>query len=593
MTLTEIETNRCRRWNHAGLFVALFVAAAIQSFVVVRSPLVAKDGLMFIRVARSLRDDFRLTIVLEDQHPGYPAMILAASWLVEHARLPVAVDPMLTGARLATGASGLACIALIWLITRRLFEAPIANVAALLTATLPLFRQNAADALSDSPHLMMYLLSAWAASEGLVRERPRWFVLSGLASGLAFWIRPEGLSAAIVVGVMLLGYLIFARRHLRPSIAAGSLMALAVSTLMVVAPYVAMSGKLTSKKNPFLQPPQVATSLMNGAAPSGAAVSTPTTPSVSSTGVTPVTIATSATPSSSGISATPALATSVVPYELAGAGNPLRHGDEVGHIDSLRGRLAAAVVEFVEESLQAFAYILLITLAVGHLAPRRPRPLTRPFLLLWGLAGCHIALLGILYWTAQYMSHRHLMPLVAVSMPCVASGAVHLARRLGEWLQPRRSARWALPAVVTVLVLAIIPRSLRPLHEVYEPVVEASLWIKAHAVPGDRIVATSQYARVYTSLPGPLIGMEAPDLETAVAKAADRGHWPYLLLEVDPERFDPRQVMHLGGDYREVLRLPTYSRGRLRNDVLVYEPTNQTKSGLTARAENSTERSAR
>ncbi|HEX5444424.1 MAG TPA: hypothetical protein VFW87_11365, partial [Pirellulales bacterium] len=57
------------RTRYGGLLAALVVTAAFEAAILARSPIIAKDGIGFIRIAHELADDPTATLRLEDQHP--------------------------------------------------------------------------------------------------------------------------------------------------------------------------------------------------------------------------------------------------------------------------------------------------------------------------------------------------------------------------------------------------------------------------------------------------------------------------------------------------------------------------------------------
>ncbi|HEX7446490.1 MAG TPA: glycosyltransferase family 39 protein, partial [Pirellulales bacterium] len=292
--------------RYAGLLAALALAAALEAAIIARSPIIAKDGIGFIRIAHELADNPVATLRLEDQHPGYPAMVLAASRLVQRVTGKSDFDAAILGAHLAAALCGVMSVLLLWLFVRRLYEARVANVTGLLAAAWPLLRRNAADGLSDTPHLMFYLAAAWLAAEGIARRRVALLAAAGLASGLAYWVRPEGLVPGTAAGVVLIANLVGRlgwrsslcrerplwrsanfeltshrpprnategvpyrewRDSSPPFISAlnapserrlwslAGLGALAGAMLLVASPYVLLAGKVTSKKMPFRAAP--------------------------------------------------------------------------------------------------------------------------------------------------------------------------------------------------------------------------------------------------------------------------------------------------------------------------------------------------
>ncbi|HVC94971.1 MAG TPA: glycosyltransferase family 39 protein, partial [Pirellulales bacterium] len=305
------------------LAVAVFIALAFQAFIALRSPIIAKDGIAFIRIAKRLQTDFVSVCQSEDQHPGYPDLLLMGSRLARLWPNLDEFDVWIVGGRLASGLCGALAIVFLWLFARRLYDRQIADIAALLAAVWPLLRQNASDVLSDTPHLMCYLAAVWLSCEGLVRGRARWFAAAGVAGGLAFWVRPEGL----LVPLAAIPVIALAQWRRQPRAMLAGMTALALVSLLVALPYMFFAGKLTSKKVFFQRPP--------------ADMAPPSSPPFQA-------------------AAMPSWAwylpeTGVLAEPAAGATLP----DERTRPPSMLGVLAYAIVELVQEMAQGFYYLLL------------------------------------------------------------------------------------------------------------------------------------------------------------------------------------------------------------------------------------------
>ena len=69
-----MDASRATLW---WLIAALALAAAVEIALAARSPVIAKDGVTFIGIARQFGRSPIATICRADQHPGYPALIWA------------------------------------------------------------------------------------------------------------------------------------------------------------------------------------------------------------------------------------------------------------------------------------------------------------------------------------------------------------------------------------------------------------------------------------------------------------------------------------------------------------------------------------
>lgn len=501
--------------RYSALAAAVVIGAALQAVCVARSPIVAKDTTGFIRIAQELAVDPVNTFRVEDQHPGYPTMILAVFQMVEAGGGERPFDAWILASRLASNACGLLSIVFLWLFARRLYDERVANITALLSAAWPLLRTNAADGLSDTPHLMLCLAAAWLAAEGLSRGRLSVLAMAAAVSGLAYWTRPEGLLVGLAIAAALAVSLIFRQRVMSRTRTVAGLALVCLTLALVAGPYVFLAGKITSKKTPLSAPPTAHAVAMATTEPTAGILAEPGPHAARPDLSRPLMVA------------------------LAAASGTLELGRELAH---------------------GLCYIGLLPLALGTFAASRPRP-TRGtaawhLLLLAGQAG----LLVLLFCLAGYISHRHLLPLVTLMLPTTAAGVGMLAEGLGSRLPALAGPSRARPVVIGLLVIAMSPKCIRPLHQIYAPIVEAADWVREHAQPGDGVLATSGYVRFYTQLPGILLGCETPNLSIAQHFAPDGVAWPYMVLEVDERTFDRRQLTASPARYRQVLELAAHPR---------------------------------
>lgn len=500
--------------RYSALAAAIALAAVLQAVCVARSPIVAKDTTGFIRIAQELAVDPINTFRVEDQHPGYPAMILAAYRLVEACGCDRPFDAWIFASRLASNVCGLLSVVLLWLFARRLYDEPVANITALLGAAWPLLRTNAADGLSDTPHLMLYLAAAWLAAEGLSRGRILLLATAAAVSGLAYWVRPEGVLVGLATAAALAASLVLRQRLTSRSRTVAGLAVVCLMLAVVTGPYVFFAGKITSKKTPLSAPP------------------------------TEHAVAMATTEPTAGIIAEP---------------GPHAARPDLSRPLAAAGAAASGTLELGRELAHGLCYLGLLPLGLAAFAASRPRP--RPGTVAWHLLLLtgQASLLVLLFCLAGYISHRHLLPLVTLMLPTVAAGVGMLSERLASRV-PALSPKRAQVMVVGVLVIAMSPKCTRPLHQIYAPIVEAADWVRQHAQPGDGVLATSGYVRFYTQLPGILLGCETPNLPIAQHFAPDGVAWPFLVLEVDERTFDGRQLTASAAHYRQVMELAAHPR---------------------------------
>jgi 4-amino-4-deoxy-L-arabinose transferase-like glycosyltransferase len=367
-------------------------------------------------------------------------MILATRWILGPLINDKGVFSWIWGARVVSGIFGAASVVVIWLLAKCAFDNRVAGVSAILFAALPLFRQNAADTLSDAPHLFFYLLSAWMGAEGFLRRNYLWFSGAGLASGLAYWIRPEGLSVAIVLAMLLLFWRDPRVRMQRKTLLL-SLCGLTFGAIVIAAPYMILSGKFTSKKDPLKlvaggteqKQDLLLLSLVKGASP---------------------------------------IFREVVHGFCYVLLFPLCLG-----LFARGRRRGNHATSFLFGMLLIFHILILLGLyALSHyIADRHVFPIVA-FALPWISS-------GTIYFANEL---RSLIP-------------VHY-----RYAQLNYSD-WVLGLVLFLLLAGMVPRSLRPLNRDHLSVMEAAQWVGAHAGPGDAVLSNSPYVPFYADLPGGML----------------------------------------------------------------------------------------
>lgn len=526
--------------HYGWLTAAVLIAAALQAVIGARAYSIHVDGLTFIGIAKELAHDPLETMRMRDQHPGYPALILALATAMR----PVAGwnEPELWthAALMASGICGILSVVVMWLFARRLFDERAANLAALILAVLPLFRTIASDALSDTEHLFFYVLAAWLAAEGFARQQARWFAAAGAASGLAFWVRPEGLEIALIAGLLLAVQFVFGRR-LRAGL---SLAALACTALLVVGAYVGLAGKITSKQLPWAkkraQPIFVVeeSQAAHRAEQKAAAAA---------------------------MSAAPAPASTAVIHKRVVA------------------RLAwRAVHNFVKNIVWGFRYVFLPLYFVGNVELYRRRPAWWVWIFPLCVGVLHFVVLCGVYFISGYIDQRHVMPLIAMAMPFTALGVIWVGDRLAGFLAPRFSPRACVAAVATVSCLIVVPRTLVPMNPELQAVFVATNWIHQQSRGGDAVVSNSPYIAFYAQLPGADLNPETITVDAAVAQLPGGANFEFAVLDTQINGYRPEWKEQLERTCSEVFRLVDPRHGHEQTKVLVYRNRHADDPALSA-----------
>lgn len=235
------------------LLAIVALAAIWRLALMTQMPVLSRDGVTFCHDAQALgRHGWAFLRSREaEQHPLYPALILAAQRGAALAGAPATPFTWQRCGQAVALAGGLAVILLVAGLTgqvvRRLalpVDARLAVIlAAALTALLETHVALAVDVMSDEVHLAFYV-----ASVLLLLSAPHRLLAAagcGLFAGLAFLTRQEGIVPALAA----LAVLVACTCQLGLRRAAVHALAVAVGFLVVAGPYWGVAGRFSTKKD--------------------------------------------------------------------------------------------------------------------------------------------------------------------------------------------------------------------------------------------------------------------------------------------------------------------------------------------------------
>jgi hypothetical protein len=434
------------------LLPVLLVAVGVQLVGMARSPLPSQDGLKFLRVAREFQSQPWPEVVrASDQHPLYPALVALAEPAVRPF-LGRGPDAWRIAAQLVSAVAAVLALIPLWCLARALFDDRTATLAALLFALLPATAGVAHETLSDSLALAL-AATALACGEGLLRNGRRGAAVGcGLASGLGYWARPEvavvGVVVLVVGGLRAMGGLRHAgaaswlRREFPPGAA------VAVSFLGLVGAYALVKGEVSEKL---------------------------------------------ALRRAAGVASVHDTARRAAPLWLPpGLDDPRWDFSpkEEGPTRAPTGLAAGAALALARWSEQTLSVLGLLALGAVVLVPAGPgKILVGTFAAVFGaLLARHAATFG-------YLSDRHVLALVLVTLPWAAAGMLGLSRRVADrrgWPEARR-ARLRL-ACAALLVAAGLAVQAKPAHASRWGHRAAGAWLAAHAEPAAAVLDTRGWA---------------------------------------------------------------------------------------------------
>ncbi len=188
-----------RKWPRKQLVAIFLCAAALAAWHAPTRPVISRDGMQLIRMARYMQTDFLGSLEQIEQNPLYSMLILATHTLL---------GPLFGGGDVVGGwvasavtVSLLARMALfvpLMLLARELFDRRTAMWTAWIFVFLPDACNFGTDALTDTTCALLLMFSAYASVRLIRRWRWTDAMVAGLCGGLAYMTRPEGCVAVVV-----------------------------------------------------------------------------------------------------------------------------------------------------------------------------------------------------------------------------------------------------------------------------------------------------------------------------------------------------------------------------------------------------------
>ena len=406
--------------------------------------------------ASSRRSPWVGVVRSSDQHPLYPALIALAE-----PPLALICGHGPTSWRLAAqGVSAIASVLLLWplhVLTRRLFGDRAANLAVFCFALLPFPNVIGHETLSDATALAL-TVAALALGEATLRG-PSWrsAVGCGAAAGLGFWARPE--VALVPAAVVLAGGLRW--RPWRDEWAlAGRFAALAAATLVFVGGYAAVKGEVSEKLSL-----RWSTAL--------------------------------------GLDSHPPR--KLAPQFPKGLNDPrfdFTPKEESG-ASPLRGDVVASAKQLGREWAEGVTFLFLPLLFVGVCWARSPEGAGdgKRLMAVYALAFSAIAVRHA--YTLGYLSGRHALSLIVVTVPFAAAGLLAwcdgFARRWN--VAPNRSRRLGVAGLLALAVLGIGAQQ-KAGHPSRWGHLAAGGWLREHAEADARVLDTRGWASFVRGIPG-------------------------------------------------------------------------------------------
>ncbi len=442
------------RWLVLSIVI---LAIAVRAIGISHTDPVALDSAVYFEMAQFVRAGAWETVLAYPYPPLFPLLIAGLEKL--------GISTEVAGLLLSCGLN-LGVLFPLFFITRKLAGRQAALGATLLWAIHPYAVRLSIRALSDSPTVFLVAMSLWLGLWSH-RNKTRFFAfVAGILSGLAYLSRPEGMEAAIGLAFL---YALqpepSTNSSVEPTRRVSARILWALMPLMgwalVASPYVAhlsiQEGALTLSKKKSVQ-----AMLGSLAGPAPEQENSPSNTGEETSAVQPQPTERLAVP---------------------------RAPERPGWL-----RRTARNIYIFQQPLHNGVYPVVLFLAIwGVIAFRSGKISTeRPVLiLLTNLAGLHfLIVLGVAVQSgADYLGGHHFFLLVLYLLPFAGAG---LAAAVMEVRARFPQVSWAPAAVVALVLLLVIPASLRRRDDRGQSLRLAGLWVRQHLPREGSVVAKSR-----------------------------------------------------------------------------------------------------
>jgi len=239
------------------ILILLTIALGIGIYLIGTTVVIAKDGITFIEYAKNIEIHPQKTMLEQDQHPGYPAMILGAHKIASLFIEDDSVFSWIYSAQSIAMVFRLLAIIVLYFIGKNLVGAKFSFWAVLILIFLPKPAWNGSDALSDWPHIFFLAVGMLLLIRGAISKKWWMFGLAGAAGGAGYLIRPECIQV-IVYGLLWLSLQLFWPKHIvSKSKTALALVLLLIGFCVLAGPYIKLKGAVFPKKKIVQLQPQV------------------------------------------------------------------------------------------------------------------------------------------------------------------------------------------------------------------------------------------------------------------------------------------------------------------------------------------------
>ncbi|MFZ3072809.1 MAG: glycosyltransferase family 39 protein [Thermodesulfobacteriota bacterium] len=172
------------------LFLIVFFAFIVRLFVAVNTEVVSADSVEYIRLAKAFASGDYMGALDVRRPPLYPVLIGLASF--------VAPDFELAG-RLVSLVFGVLTVAMVYLLSRRVFNEKTALIASAFAAVHPYMLRYSGDVLTETLYYFLVASVAFLGLKAVIEKSLLFMFLAGIAGAFAYMTKPAGLIALMAI----------------------------------------------------------------------------------------------------------------------------------------------------------------------------------------------------------------------------------------------------------------------------------------------------------------------------------------------------------------------------------------------------------
>ncbi|MCE5280368.1 MAG: glycosyltransferase family 39 protein [Planctomycetaceae bacterium] len=478
------------------LVLVLLVCAGVRVWAAEHAEVIAKDGVIYLEMARLWGTNPHAVVQGYDYPPGYPVAVAVTHGLLTRAGLTDRLELWEYSGRLISMLAAIASMAALWVLARAAFSPQIAAMTVLLFGVSRKWTYLGVDTLSDSLAVAFQLwatVGLWKMLS-LLKQRP-WLALltaagAGVLIGCGYLVRPESVWLLPIAALVCLWWCIRRRSGWGTSLA--SLVLMGGCALAVGLPYMKAIGGF-SQKDSFEK--------VLGYIGEAAAQNSPTPPPPSR--VDPL------------FPPAPAAVAASLADSSIGQWAPM--------VIKPTFKIVSRLFEGMSPILGVGLVIWICWLALKRWVPQAafasagsmPAGAYGPILI--AAAVVVVPVLVLLYIKSSYISHRHIMFLSALASPLASAGIVVTgslaAAAVPAFAKRPHAARHLTALIACVVFVALTLVTVHASHTDKGYLQDAGLYVRSAAAGGDRLLTTDLRIGHYSQIPYKVLnpaGLAAP-----------------------------------------------------------------------------------